>query len=206
MNGCSCMFICGLNTVVIEAAACKFSFTSTTSNLHVCYRASASTEHCYISRMNCFWLPRVLQPDFIWPPQIPPPLSTTIPATPAPSHPLILPPRSSVKGPAPSHYKKTSTLQRARKLRWLEKPGVKFTHGDLKHHNILVDEEHVTRFLNREAAAGWLPDFWEYTTAMRYLPAGNWWYEFLLELGAGGYREESEFERGVTNLTVDALW
>ncbi|KFY83020.1 hypothetical protein V500_10217 [Pseudogymnoascus sp. VKM F-4518 (FW-2643)] len=84
------------------------------------------------------------------------------------------------------------SLQRARKLRTLERPGVKFTHGDLKHHNILVGQEgHITGFLDWEAA-GWYPDFWEYTTAMRYLPPGDWWYEFLLEVGAGGYREESE--------------
>jgi len=39
--------------------------------------------------MNSSWLPRVLQPDFIWTPRTPPPLSTKIPATPKPSHPLI---------------------------------------------------------------------------------------------------------------------
>ncbi|KFX93321.1 hypothetical protein V490_04905 [Pseudogymnoascus sp. VKM F-3557] len=97
-----------------------------------------------------------------------------------------------------------AALQRARKLRTLEKPGVKFTHGDLKHHNILIDEGgHITGFLDWEAA-GWYPEFWEYTTAMRYLPSGFWWYEFLLEVGADGYREESECERALTNLTVDS--
>jgi hypothetical protein len=98
-------------------------------------------------------------------------------------------------------------LQRARKLRTLERPGVKFTHGDLKHHNILVDEGgHIRGFLDWEAA-GWYPEFWEYTTAMRYLPSEFWWHDFLLEVGADGYRQESECERALTNLTVDSwVW
>ncbi|KFY34640.1 hypothetical protein V494_06590 [Pseudogymnoascus sp. VKM F-4513 (FW-928)] len=113
---------------------------------------------------------------------------------------LLAPARNSF----PSEEIFQESLRRARRLRILERPGVKFTHGDLKHHNILVDEDgRVTGFLDWEAA-GWYPDFWEYTTAMRYLPPGDWWYEFLLELGADGYREKSDCERALTNLTVDS--
>ncbi|KFY95963.1 hypothetical protein V498_02995 [Pseudogymnoascus sp. VKM F-4517 (FW-2822)] len=69
---------------------------------------------------------------------------------------LLAPARNSFS----SEEKFEELLQRARKLRTLERPGVKFTHGDLKHHNILVDEEgHVRGFLDWEAA-GWYPDFW----------------------------------------------
>ncbi|TVY15058.1 hypothetical protein LARI1_G007031 [Lachnellula arida] len=98
-------------------------------------------------------------------------------------------------------------LRCARKLQSLQRPGVKFTHGDLKHHNILVDEQgHITGFLDWEAA-GWYPEFWEYTTSLRYLRTGFWWYEFLMELGGERYQEESECERALTNLTVDSwVW
>ncbi|OBT79751.1 hypothetical protein VF21_01413 [Pseudogymnoascus sp. 05NY08] len=118
---------------------------------------------------------------------------------------LLAPARNSSSFKSQEEFEEA--LQRARKLRTLERPRVKFTHGDLKHHNILIDEGgHVTGFLDWEAA-GWLPEFGEYTTAMRYLPAGNWWYEFLMELGADGYREESNCERALTNLTVDSwVW
>jgi thiamine kinase-like enzyme len=95
-------------------------------------------------------------------------------------------------------------LRTARRLQSLQRPGVKFTHGDLKHHNILIDDEgHVTGFLDWEAA-GWYPEFWEYTTALRFLPKDFWWYDFLIELGAGEYLEESKCERALTNLTIDS--
>jgi hypothetical protein len=47
---------------------------------------------------------------------------------------------------APARYSASEavnkeTLRSARKLQSLQRPGVKFTHGDIKHHNILVDEE-----------------------------------------------------------------
>jgi Phosphotransferase enzyme family len=95
-------------------------------------------------------------------------------------------------------------LRTARRLQSLQRPGVKFTHGDLKHHNILIDDEgHVTGFLDWEAA-GWYPEFWEYATALRFLPKDFWWYDFLIELGAGEYLEESKCERALTNLTIDS--
>lgn len=115
---------------------------------------------------------------------------------------LLAPARKSSSFASQEDFEES--LQRARKLRTLERPGVKFTHGDLKHHNILVDEPgHVTGFLDWEAT-GWYPEFWECTMAMRYLRKGFWWYEFLLELGADRYREESDCERALTNLTVDS--
>jgi serine/threonine protein kinase len=51
------------------------------------------------------------------------------------------------------------TLRSARKLQSLQRPGIKFTHGDIKDHNILVDEEgHITGLLDWESA-GWYPEF-----------------------------------------------
>jgi hypothetical protein len=89
MKGCACTIICRLIRVVINAVACLKIFASTTSKLYVCHRASVvRTTHHYILKMNRSWLPRVLQPDFIWAPRTARPLSTKISATPKPSHPL----------------------------------------------------------------------------------------------------------------------
>lgn len=111
---------------------------------------------------------------------------------------------------APARYSSASEavneekLRRARKLQLLQRPGVKFTHGDIKHHNILVDEEgHITGLLDWESA-GWYPEFWEYTTALRFVPKDFWWYEFLMKAGAQQYLEESECEKALTNLTADS--
>jgi Ser/Thr protein kinase RdoA (MazF antagonist) len=91
-----------------------------------------------------------------------------------------------------------------RKLQSLQRPGVKFTHGDIKHHNILVDEEgHITGLLDWESA-GWYPEFWEYTTALRFVPKDFWWYEFLMKAGAQQYLEESECEKALASLTADS--
>jgi hypothetical protein len=47
--------------------------------------------------------------------------------------------------PAPNSFDSEAEYEEqlhcARKVQSLERPGVKFTHGDIKHHNILVDEE-----------------------------------------------------------------
>lgn len=95
-------------------------------------------------------------------------------------------------------------LKRARKLRSLQRPGVKFTHGDLKRHNILVDNEgHVTGFIDWESA-GWYPEFWEYTTAMRYVLKNSGWWDVLMELGCDKYLEEEECESSLLSLTVDS--
>jgi serine/threonine protein kinase len=113
---------------------------------------------------------------------------------------LLAPARNSFASEAIYQEK----LRIARKLQLLQRPGVKFTHGDIKHHNILVDEEgHITGFLDWESA-GWYPQFWEYTTALRFLPKGFWWCEFLMKAGAERYLEESECERALTNLTADS--
>lgn len=44
-----------------------------------------------------------------------------------------------------------------------------FTHGDLTHHNIMVHDGHISGFIDWESA-GWYPDYWEFTTALRFCP------------------------------------
>ncbi|KAF2759038.1 kinase-like protein [Pseudovirgaria hyperparasitica] len=81
-----------------------------------------------------------------------------------------------------------------------------FTHGDLKHHNIMVHEGRVSGFIDWESA-GWYPDYWDYTTAMRYMPEDFWWFKFVSQLGGSKYREEMVYERALLKLTVDSwVW
>jgi aminoglycoside phosphotransferase len=78
---------------------------------------------------------------------------------------------------------------------------VVFTHGDLKDHNILVHDGHISGFIDWESA-GWYPDYWEFTTAMRFCP--EYWSEFVKRLGGSRYLEEREYERALNSLTVDS--
>jgi len=75
-----------------------------------------------------------------------------------------------------------------------------FTHGDLKPHNILVKDGHITGFLDWESA-GWYPDYWDFTTALRFTRKNFWWYGFILELGGSIYLAELDCERALTSLT-----
>lgn len=75
-----------------------------------------------------------------------------------------------------------------------------FAHGDLKPHNILVDEGRITGFLDWESA-GWYPDYWDFTTPLRFTREDFWWYNFVIELGGGLYLPELGCERALTSLT-----
>ena len=77
---------------------------------------------------------------------------------------------------------------------------VVFTHGDLAHHNIMVDNGHVTAFLDWESA-GWYPEYWKYTTALRFVRKERWWYAFVSELGGDRYSSEQACEEALINLT-----
>ncbi|KAI9045948.1 kinase-like protein [Aspergillus affinis] len=77
---------------------------------------------------------------------------------------------------------------------------VVFSHGDLKHHNILVQGGKVTGFLDWESA-GWYPEYWDFTTALRFTRESVWWYGFVVGLGGGVYLEELGCERALTSLT-----
>lgn len=82
------------------------------------------------------------------------------------------------------------------------KHNIVYTHGDLKHHNILVHEGHVSGFIDWESA-GWYPEYWEFTTALRFQPEDFWWYDFVLRLSDHKYLVYKDAERALTNLTCD---
>ncbi|KAJ6032735.1 hypothetical protein N7540_003467 [Penicillium herquei] len=71
---------------------------------------------------------------------------------------------------------------------------------DLKSHNIMVDKGRITGFLDWESA-GWSPELWDFTTALRFTRQDFWWYKFVLELGGDAYLTELECERALTSLT-----
>lgn len=80
---------------------------------------------------------------------------------------------------------------------------ITFTHGDLKAHNILVgDDGHLSGFLDWESA-GWLPEYWEYTTAMRF-GANSWWYQVASWMGGDQYSRELLCDIALNSLTVDS--
>ena len=82
-----------------------------------------------------------------------------------------------------SREKYEKTLRRAKLIE--ERPHrVTFTHGDLKAHNILVDDDgYLGGFLDWESA-GWCPEFWDFTTAMRF--GRNCWWSQVLQCGWEG--------------------
>lgn len=75
-----------------------------------------------------------------------------------------------------------------------------FTHGDIAHHNIMVRGGRITGFIDWESA-GWYPEYWDFTTALRFTRKEFWWYNFVLELGGDAYLAELVCERALTNLT-----
>lgn len=81
-----------------------------------------------------------------------------------------------------------------------------YTHGDLKHHNIMIHNGHISGFIDWESA-GWYPEYWEFTTALRFCPTDFWWYDFVIKLGGSEYMTEMEIERALTALTIDSyVW
>jgi aminoglycoside phosphotransferase len=77
----------------------------------------------------------------------------------------LIEPASAGSFESESAYKET--LSRAKKMQDMSHRIV-FTHGDLKHHNILVQGGRITGFLDWESA-GWYPEYWEFTTALRFV-------------------------------------
>ncbi|KAB8253500.1 kinase-like domain-containing protein [Aspergillus pseudonomiae] len=80
---------------------------------------------------------------------------------------------------------------------------ITFTHGDFKAHNILVDDHgHLSGFLDWESA-GWYPEYWEFTTAMRF-GKGSWWYQVASWMGGDQYLDELASDIALNSLTVDS--
>ncbi|EZF35239.1 hypothetical protein H101_01222 [Trichophyton interdigitale H6] len=102
----------------------------------------------------------------------------------------------------PSKERFQETLVEARKI--YERPHrVVFTHGDFKAHNILIDDDgHLSGFLDWESA-GWYPEYWEFTTAMRF-GLNSWWYQVASWMGGHRYSQELSGDRALNLLTVDS--
>ncbi|OJD13801.1 hypothetical protein AJ78_05783 [Emergomyces pasteurianus Ep9510] len=80
---------------------------------------------------------------------------------------------------------------------------VTFTQGDFKAHNILVDDDgHLSGFLDWESG-GWCPEYWEFTTAMRF-GRNSWWYQVAMWMGGDQYLDELDADIAVNLLTVDS--
>ncbi|PGH13479.1 hypothetical protein AJ79_03609 [Helicocarpus griseus UAMH5409] len=91
---------------------------------------------------------------------------------------------------------------RARKLEF-RPHRVVFTHGDLMAHNILVDEQNrLSGFLDW-VSGGWCPEYWDFTTAMKY-GKDSWWYQAVGWMGGNEYLEEQDGDRALNDLTVDS--
>lgn len=109
--------------------------------------------------------------------------------------------------PASSHgFKNMSeyqdTLALARKLQEYHHR-ITFTHGDFKAHNILVSSDgHLSGFLDWESA-GWYPEYWEFTTAMRF-GRGSWWFQVASWMGGVVYMDELDADIALNLLTVDS--
>ncbi|MCJ1467030.1 hypothetical protein MMC07_005652 [Pseudocyphellaria aurata] len=94
------------------------------------------------------------------------------------------------------------TMTRARKM--MEIPhDIVFTHGDLQAHNVLFDDDYRLSGILDWEDAGWYPEYWEFTTAMRFV-TGSWWYNAMSTLGGDQYMTELDCDRALNNLTVDS--
>jgi aminoglycoside phosphotransferase (APT) family kinase protein len=117
-------------------------------------------------------------------------------------HEYLLSPSVGYARRAPSQEVFEEKLARAKSMQSLPHPIV-FTHGDLKHHNIMFYNGHVSGFLDWESA-GWYPAYWDFTTALRFCPKDFWWYGIVTRLGGSECLKEVEIERALTTLTADS--
>lgn len=115
-------------------------------------------------------------------------------------HDFVLSPASGHGFSTTAEYIKA--LQKANEIR--EYPHqITFTHGDLKAHNILVgDDGHLSGFLDWESA-GWYPEYWDFTTAMRY-GTNSWWSQVASWIGGNQYSRELACDIALNSLTVDS--
>jgi hypothetical protein len=113
--------------------------------------------------------------------------------------------RPAWAGGFPSEAEYKHALDRARKMQKMSHRIV-FTHGDLAHHNIMVQDGRITGFLDWESA-GWYPDYWDFTTPLRFAREVFWWRGFVMELGGDSYLAELDCERALTSLTIESyVW
>ncbi|KAK4234360.1 aminoglycoside phosphotransferase [Achaetomium macrosporum] len=97
------------------------------------------------------------------------------------------------------------TLAAGRRMEEL-KHRIVFSHGEFYIHNILVHEGHVSGLIDWETA-GWYPEYWEFTTPLRWASLLPEWRGLLLRLGGHNYARELEAEQAIRKLTVDSwIW
>ncbi|RAK73768.1 aminoglycoside phosphotransferase family protein [Aspergillus fijiensis CBS 313.89] len=114
-------------------------------------------------------------------------------------HNFLLSPASSHAFKSQAEFEKAMAV--ARKLDQRRYRMV-FTQGDFMAHNILVgDDGHLSGMLDWESA-GWYPEYWEYTTAMRF-GRDSWWFRAVSWIGGSEYLEELDYDRALNSLTVD---
>ncbi|KAH0348412.1 APH-domain-containing protein, partial [Aureobasidium melanogenum] len=63
-------------------------------------------------------------------------------------------------------------------------------------------KSHVSGFIDWESA-GWYPDYWEFTTALRFQYEDFWWYDFVLRLSDHKYLVYKDAEQALTRITGD---
>lgn len=82
---------------------------------------------------------------------------------------------------------------------------VVFTHGDLMPQNIMVQDGHITGFVDWDYA-GWLPDYWEYCEMLR-IPFMEWWWPKLVVNMPGfqKYRRDLECYRSACNIASESF-
>lgn len=88
-------------------------------------------------------------------------------------------------------YDSTESFERdlatAGKLLDMPPHRIVFTHGDFAWHNFLVDGGRVTGCIDWECA-GWYPEYWEFTTPLRWSSSYPEWRGLLMWLGGGPVR------------------
>lgn len=81
--------------------------------------------------------------------------------------------------------------------------GIAFTHGHFAFHNILVYSGHVSGFIDWECA-GWCPEYWEFTTPLRWHSQDPENGSLFLQLGGHPYKKEPESDLAIVSLAVDS--
>ncbi|KAK0186166.1 kinase-like domain-containing protein, partial [Armillaria mellea] len=84
-------------------------------------------------------------------------------------------------------------LEKAKKMPTLFPHDIVFTHGDLWDHNIMVDQGHITGIVDWEWA-GWLPEYWEYTSILQWTGLQVPWALRLVSLPGYKYTKEMEYD------------
>ncbi|KAJ5938184.1 hypothetical protein N7454_004526 [Penicillium verhagenii] len=80
---------------------------------------------------------------------------------------------------------------------------ITFTHGDFKaHYTLIGDDGHLSAFLDWESA-GWYPEYWEFTTALRF-GRNSWWGQVAWWIGGEQYEAELACDTALNSLTVDS--